>query len=103
MKFLTIIAAATARSFDVYLKALSKDEDPAAAPPNLLRIGQLAKMTGETNATIRFWTKEGLLQVADTTGSGYQLYTPAMIGRAGEIRQLQRARFTLAEIASKLS
>jgi len=26
-----------------------------------LKIGQLAKLTGESNATVRFWTKEGLL------------------------------------------
>ena len=71
-----IIAEATGRSFDIYLKALSQDEASAVPLPDLLRIGQLAKMTGEPNATLRFWTKEGLLQVADTTDSGYQLYTP---------------------------
>jgi Fic family protein len=97
-----IIAEATARSFDIYLKALSQNEEPMVAP-GLLRIGQLAKMTGETNATLRFWTGEGLLPIADTTDSGYHLYSRAMIERVGKIRQLQRARFTLREIAAKLS
>lgn len=89
------------RSFEVYLKALSQDEVPARPAAELLKIGQLAKLTGETNATVRFWTKEGLFEVADTTDVGYQLYHPAMTDRVREIRRLQGERYTLKEIKRK--
>jgi Fic family protein len=99
-----LIAAAVDCSLDIYLKA-ARGEVAAAADerePDLLRIGQLARDTGESNATIRYWTKEGLLQVADTTGSGYQLYHPSMIDRVSRIRKLQGQGLTLKEIKGEL-
>lgn len=70
----------------------------------LLRIGQLAKQTGELVTTIRFWTKEGLLTVKDYTQGGYQLYEPTMIERVKEIRRLQNERrLTIAEIKEQLN
>ena len=97
-----IIAEAVDRSFDVYLKALSLEEEPVKPIEKLLRIGQLGKLTGETNATLRYWMKEGLLEVAETTEAGYQLYDPAMAERCREIRRLQGERYTLNEIRRKL-
>lgn len=68
-----------------------------------LTIGKLAKETGELVTTIRFWTKEGLLEVKEYSQGGYQLYDPAMIVRAKEIRQLQNdRRLTIAEIKEEL-
>lgn len=68
----------------------------------LLTIGQLAKETGELTTTIRYWTKEGLLEVKDYTQGGYQLYDPAMIERAKEIRRLQKEeRLKIAEIRER--
>ena len=104
--YFKLIAGAVERSFDIYLKALSDTTDTDAEPipqKSLLRIGQLAKATGEGNATLRFWTKEGLLQVADTTEANYQLYAPEMTERVAQIRDLQSRRFTLAEIKAKLT
>jgi len=98
-----IIAEAVNRSFGVYLEALSTDEEPAKPTTELLRIGQLAKMTGETSATLRFWTKEGLLEVAERTDAGYQLYKGSTVERVQSIRRLQGERFTLMEIRAKLS
>lgn len=101
-----IIAAAVDRSLDIYLKALSDGPDvisQAPAPPALLRIGQLATATGESNATLRYWTKEGLLEVADRTEANYQLYAPDMVRQVARIRELQAQRFTLKEIKAKLS
>ena len=73
------------------------------AQTKLLRIGQLAKQTGELVTTIRFWTKEGLLTVKEYSRGNYQLYDPAMIERAKEIRQLQtEKRLTIAEIKEQL-
>ncbi len=101
-----IIADAVNRSLDIYLSALSDDQsfvtEVRPASEQLLRIGALAKATGESNATIRFWTKEGLLEVADTTAASYQLYSPTMIERVRRIRNLQSQRFTLKEIKEKI-
>lgn len=102
-----IIATAIDRSFEIYLDALNgttaKQTTVQTANTELLRIGQLAKATGNSTATIRFWTKEGLLFVADTTAAGYQLYSKEMVQRAQQIRQLQsEQRRTLNEIKKLL-
>lgn len=101
-----IITGAVDRSLDIYLKALSNSPDEvseASLSPSLMRIGQLAKATGESNATLRYWTQEGLLEVADTTEAGYQLYTPEMVDQVAGIRELQSQRFTIKEIKAKLT
>jgi len=100
-----VIFDAANRSLDIYLNAVTgKDEKQVSKTPAspLLRIGQLAKETGESNATIRYWTKEGLLEVSDTTEAGYQLYAPEMVKRVEMIRDLQSQRYTLTEIREKL-
>jgi Fic family protein len=101
-----IISDAVNRSLDIYLNALTENEHPLqeqAEGPSLLRIGALAKHTGESNPTIRYWTKEGLLEVADTTASGYQLYSRSMIDRVHLIRELQSQRLTIKEIRAKIA
>lgn len=101
-----IVSDAVNRSLDIYLNAttdLKKPPQEQTEEPSLLRIGAIAKHTRESNATIRFWTKEGLLEVADTTTSGYQLYSPSMIDRIRLIRELQSQRLTLKEIKDKLT
>lgn len=103
--YFKIIAAAVNRSLDIYLKALSDspDEVPEASrAQSLMRIAQLAKATGESNATLRYWTKEGLLEVTDTTEANYQLYLPAMVDQVARIRDLQAQRFSIKEIKAKL-
>ena len=100
-----IIYKAVDRSLDIYLDAVTGKEDKQKSPApstKLLRIGQLAKQSGESNATIRYWTKEGLLNVADTTEAGYQLYAHDMLDRIRHIRELQNQRYTLAEIRERL-
>lgn len=101
--YLKIIFDAVNRSFDVYLKAVTNTDDEPEKAPQLLKIGQLGKETGETVATLRFWTKEGLLEIAEVLESGYQLYDLSMVARAKKIRDLQAERFTLREIKEKLS
>jgi Fic family protein len=100
-----IILEAVERSLDIYLEALEPKETKEGVKMNeLLKIGELAKETGETVYTIRFWTKEGLLMVKDFTEGGYQLYEPSMIERAKEIRRLQgEKRLTIAEIKGRLT
>ena len=69
----------------------------------LLKIGELAKATGESAPTLRFWTQSQLLQVAGFTPGGYQLFAPAMIQRVQLIRKLQQEqRLTIEEIRQRL-
>jgi DNA-binding transcriptional MerR regulator len=53
-------------------------------------------------ATIRHWTRAGLLEVAEVTASGYQLFAADMAARCGEIRRMQGERLTIKEIAGRL-
>ena len=105
-----LIEDAVERSLDAYIAAV---EGKAVLPTlmgevardsdKLLKIGELAKATGENIPTIRFWTKEGFLKVAKYTPGGYQLYDSTQIDRAKEVRYLQdEQRLTLKEIKQKL-
>lgn len=105
--FYSVIEEAEERSLEAYLNAaqgkpvipvlMGKDKDV-----KLLRIGELAQATRETKPTIRFWTKEGLLEVTKTTEAGYALYNANMIERVREIRRLQNEeRLTISEIKKK--
>jgi Fic family protein len=98
-----LIAKSVDRSLDIYLKA-AKGESSFKELDNdeLLKIGELAKATGENISTIRYWTKEGLLNVAEVTKSGYQLYSGDMILRCKEIKKLKSERLTLEEIKQYL-
>lgn len=107
--FYKIILKAVDRSLDIYLKAVTNsDEDAENANDTnlenekLLKIGELAKKTSETNSTIRHWTKNGLLEVAEITNSGYQMYSSDAITKIQKIRELQSKRYTLDEIKNLL-
>jgi Fic family protein len=101
--YLKLIISAVNRSLDIYLKAvLNEDLEAQAAPVKNLRIGELAKLVGESNSTIRHWTKEGLLEIADVTDAGYQLYAPATVARIEQIKDLKKKRHTLKEIKDLL-
>jgi Fic family protein len=98
-----IIMNAVNRSLDIYLKAASgKEPSDFVLPGKLMKIGEIAKTIRETVPTIRFWTKEGLLEVADITKSRYQLYAPETLKRCKKIQQLKKQKFTLKEIKNKL-
>ena len=102
--FLKIISKSVDRSLNIYLKAIKAEEpDDQQDDETLLKIGALAKKTGETVATIRFWTKQGLLQIAETTESNYALYSVEMIERCKEVQKLKAKRYTLAEIREMIA
>lgn len=99
-----LILKAVDRSLDIYLEA-AKGKTPSketATDSKLLRIGALAKKTGESVATLRHWTKEGLLQPAGQTDSGYTLYPLEAADRVKRIRDLQEQRLSLGEIREKM-
>ena len=102
-----LVARAVSRSLDIYLDAAGgsgavERATPSAADGRLMKIGQLAKVVGETVPTIRHWTKLGLLHVSQTTPSGYQLFAADAIDRCQRIQSLKGRRQTLAEIRTEL-
>lgn len=99
--YFKLIATAVDRSLNIYLKAIEgKSEE--SENEKLLKIGELAKATNQTVPTIRHWTKEGLLQVAEITESGYQMYSQEMINRIDKIQKMKEKRMTLEEIKKNL-
>lgn len=99
--YFKLIAAAVDRSLNIYLKAIEgKSEEPENE--KLLKIGELAKATNQTVPTIRHWTKEGLLQVAEVTEASYQMYSEEMIERVEKIQEMKVNRLSLVEIKEKL-
>lgn len=97
-----VIFKAIDRSLDIYLDALMGKIPKTVVQKRLLKIGDLAKETGETLHAIRHWTEEGLLEVAEHTNAGYQLYDRSMIDRIKEIRRLQKEeRLSIKEIRNR--
>jgi Fic family protein len=95
----TIIQKAASRSLDIYIKAATGQEpSDVAQSDKMLKIGELAKATNQSIATLRFWTQAGLLDVADKTPARYQLYAFEMIERCKDIQRLKLQRLTLNEI-----
>ena len=87
------------RSLDIYLDTLQSKKKTSRSVKKLMKIGELAKATSETVPTIRFWTKEGLIKVAEFTRGGYQLYSQETIEKVKKIRKLKKEkRLTIKEI-----
>jgi MerR family transcriptional regulator, repressor of the yfmOP operon len=71
--------------------------------PVELRIGEVAKLTGLTTRTLRYWEELGLLRPSGRRGSGERVYSPADMARVSRIRDLQDLLgFSLAEIPAVL-
>lgn len=101
--YLKIITKAVERSLEIYLKAVSGEDNLGEQDSDLLlKIGELAKRVSVPNSTIRHWTKAGLLEVAETTASGYQMYSVDMVQRIKTIEELKAKRLTLDEIRERL-
>ena len=98
-----IIVKSADRSLDIYLKAAKGESTHQDIDrDDLLKIGELAKAVEETVVTVRYWSKEGLLDVAKINGSGYHLYGSERIQRCEYIKQLKKDRLTIAEIKEKI-
>ena len=102
--YLKILSKAVDRSLNIYLKAIKgEDIQPTEEAQELVKIGAIAKLSEETVPTIRYWTKEGLLNIAELTESNYALYNTAeTLARIQQIQALKKERFTLNEIKLKL-
>jgi DNA-binding transcriptional MerR regulator len=61
----------------------------AEAAPVLWRIGEVAKLTGVTTRTLRYWEELGLLQPASRTDGGERVYGVGDVRRVTRIREWQ--------------
>jgi DNA-binding transcriptional MerR regulator len=68
-------------------------------PPLVLRIGEVAKLTGLTTRTLRYWEELGLIRPSSYRGRGERLYSSADMARVLRIKDLQELLgFSLAEV-----
>ncbi|HUP88979.1 MAG TPA: heavy metal-responsive transcriptional regulator [Longimicrobiales bacterium] len=63
-----------------------------------LTIGKLAASSGMTVQTVRFYEREGLLEVPARNSSGYRNYEESAAERLHFIKRAQELGFTLKEI-----
>lgn len=68
-----------------------------------LTIGEMARRTGLTTRTIRFYSDEGLLPPAERTPSGYRLYDGASLARLELLRTLRELGLGLPDAAAALA
>jgi DNA-binding transcriptional MerR regulator len=75
-------------------------------PPTVVewRIGEVAKLTGVTPRTLRYWQELQLLQPSSYRASGERLYSPTDVARVTRIRSLQELLgFSLSEVRAVLN
>jgi MerR family Zn(II)-responsive transcriptional regulator of zntA len=63
-----------------------------------LRIAELARRTGFSTATLRYYEDEGLLQPVRRTDAGYRVYDDEAVQRVGFIQRAKALGLTLREI-----
>lgn len=63
-----------------------------------MRIGQLAKCTGTSVQTLRYYEREGVLRKAGRTASGYRAYTGADVEHVLFVKRCQKVGFSLHDI-----
>ncbi|MCU7939118.1 MAG: heavy metal-responsive transcriptional regulator [gamma proteobacterium symbiont of Bathyaustriella thionipta] len=69
----------------------------------MLNIGQVAKETGITVETIRFYEKQGLIDTPQRTENGYRQYPQNTVKRVRFIQHAKDVGFTLKNIGELLS
>ena len=69
-------------------------------PAQLFKIGEVAKRSGVSVESLRFYENRGLLEPTGRTASGYRLYDGAVFDRLRFVKKAQAVGFTLGETAS---
>ncbi len=64
----------------------------------LLLIGEVARITGFSTKTLRYYEEVGLVRPASRTEAGYRLYGEPEVARLEFIKQAKRIGLTLKEI-----
>ena len=70
--------------------------------PGNMKIGEVAKATGLTTKTIRYYEEVELLPEPERTASGYRVYGNEAVSRLKFITKGRRLGFSLAEIGTVL-
>ncbi len=70
---------------------------------SLYSIGQVAKQTGVSVETVRFYEQQGLIAKPQRTSSGYRQYPPETTKRVRFIQRAKAAGFTLKDIGELLA
>jgi DNA-binding transcriptional MerR regulator len=68
-----------------------------------LTIGKLAKLTGITPDTLRYYEKMKLIKASSRSRAGYRLYNPEIASVIGFIKGAKALDFTLVEIRKLLA
>jgi DNA-binding transcriptional MerR regulator len=68
-----------------------------------MKIGELARRTGTTTKTIRFYEQAGLLPAPSRTNAGYRDYGPEVVDRLDFVRRAQSAGLSLRDIRQVLA
>jgi DNA-binding transcriptional MerR regulator len=68
------------------------------AKDSRLKIGELARQTGLSIKTIRYYERRGLLEQPPRTQSGYRLYGPEEVARLRFVQRAKLLGLTLEEI-----
>ena len=68
-----------------------------------LTVGELARRTGISIRTLRYYDEVGLLPPSARTEAGYRLYTASAIARLQQIRSLRQLGFSLTQVRECLA
>lgn len=68
-----------------------------------MKIGQLSRLTGVDNATIRYYEREGLLPAAARTAAGYRTYGADAVERLQFVRHCRLLGIPLADVRRLLA
>jgi len=68
-----------------------------------MRVGELAKRSGHSASTLRYYEKLGLLQRASRSASGYREYTREALDQLALIQRAKELGFSLREIRALLA
>ena len=69
----------------------------------MLRIGQLAKQTGVSVETLRYYERSGLLNPPERSENGYRLYPSSAVKQVKFILNAKNLGFSLKDITELLS
>lgn len=69
----------------------------------MLKISELAKKTGLSAHTLRFYEKNGLISASTRSESGYRFYNKADVRRAEFVKTARNIGFSLDDISQLLS
>ena len=68
-----------------------------------MRIGAVARASGVSVDTVRFYERVGVLSKPERTESGYRVYGPSTVERIRLTRELQAIGFTLTDVVDALA